>query len=623
MIREEDIREVRDRTDVVELVGERTTLRRKGRLFWGLCPFHQEKTPSFKVDPESGLYHCFGCGEGGDAFGFLMKTEGLDFVDAVRLLAERCHFELRDTAREARGPARGRLLEAHDRAERFYSEALMRAEDASQARDYLASRGFHSDAARRFGLGWSPGGDALVKQLSAAGFSEAEVLAAGLAVRSQAGRLSDRFRRRLMFPIRDTAGRVVAFGGRVLDDGQPKYLNSADSPLFRKSRVLYALDAAKEAIGRERTAVVVEGYTDVIAAHIAGFSNVVATLGTAFTEEHLRLLARFADRVVLVFDADEAGLAAADRTMDFAGRYGLAGTGIVARIIDEGKLDVRVAVLPQGKDPADLLSKDPGAFGAALEKAEPLVDFALERRISGHDLSTLAGRLDAARDALRVLAGVESPVAMKEHLELLATRLQLETHALEAELARAGKKRPVVADGAKAAAPPAVSGATGPAGPPASDVLLERQALAALIKRPALLAAWESALGEDLFSEEVHVLLWRELEASSGREPSELARLFAGRPEVASVLADIISDDAEAEGLADDFADIVGRLKDFALRRQIEDAKARLMSAERAGEPIDGLQADLWELQRERHRWRRPGQHGSDERSEDATTEDE
>lgn len=624
MIREEDIREVRERTDIVEVVGERVTLRRKGRLFWGLCPFHQEKTPSFKVDPEVGLYHCFGCGEGGDVFGFMMKTEGLDFVDAVRLLAERAHFELTETVRTGPGqggPSRMRLLDAHRVAQRFYAEQLMRAEEARLARDYLAGRGFHSEAARLFGLGWAPGGDSLVGELTRAGFSEAELLSSGLAVRSEAGHLGDRFRRRAMFPIRDTAGRVIAFGGRVLDDGQPKYLNSADSPIFRKSKVLYALDAAKQAITEEGSVAVVEGYTDAIAAHVAGLTNVVATLGTALTEEHLRVLARFARRVVLVFDADEAGLAAAERSLAFAGRYGVPGAGLIARVVDEGKLDVRVAVLPEGSDPADLLGRDPEAFRTTLAEAEPLVDFVLERRIAGRDLSAVSGRLDAAREALAVLADVESPVARREYLELVASRLQLEAHVLEAE-----SRRMAGAGAGRARAAKEATGEPTTAGmpqPPTPETLVERQALTALIHSPELAAEWGDVLREELFSDPDARAVWRELSGAGAPSAEELARRLSDRPAAAASLAGVLLGEEEAARLAGEFSDIVRRLKEFSLGRQIDEAKARLMSAERSGGPIDELQAELWELQRAQHEWRLWPERGSDEqRSDGTTTED-
>jgi DNA primase len=346
------------------------------------------------------------------------------------------------------------MVEAHRAAQAFYMKQLTagKGPDETKAREYLANRCIHSDTARRFSLGWAPGGTALVNALTKAGFTADELVQAGVAVRQDGGRVVDRFRRRVMFPIRDTAGRAVAFGGRVLDDSHPKYLNSADSPLFRKGKLLYALDLAKQAIQAERTAVIVEGYTDVIAAHSASVGNVVATLGTAFTEDHLRLLSRFADRVVLVFDADAAGLAAAERGLRYASEYGVPTEGVVASVVDQGKVDVRVAVLPEGKDPADLLGDDPGAFRAAIDESVPLVDFAIERRVARHDVTSLSGRLEAAREALAVVAAIQSLPARQAYMERLATRLNLEPHALEAELARV---TPAVEATARSTAPKA------------------------------------------------------------------------------------------------------------------------------------------------------------------------
>lgn len=610
MVRDEDIREVRDRTDVTDLIGERITLRRKGGLYWGLCPFHSEKTPSFKVDPDVGLYHCFGCGESGDAFTFVMKTEGLDFLDAVRFLAERAHYVIQEAASGRRGPDRGRMVDAHRAAQAFYTKLLTsgKGADESQAREYLGGRGIHSDTARRFSLGWAPGGTELVDTLTTAGFTPDELVQAGLAVRQEGGRVADRFRRRVMFPIRDTAGRVVAFGGRVLDDSHPKYLNSADSPLFRKGKLLYGLDLAKQAIQAERTAVIVEGYTDVIAAHVAGAANVVATLGTAFTEDHLRLLSRFADRVVLVFDADAAGLAAAERGLRYASEYGVPAEGLVASVVDQGKVDVRVAVLPEGKDPADLLGDDPGAFRAAIEAAVPLVDFAIERRVARHDVTSLSGRLEAAREALAVVAAIQSLPARQAYLERLSTRLNLEPHALEAELARVG---PAVDMPRRAPTLGSATGAPGGVGAPFAGLeetpegRAEVQALTVVLHHRGLLAEYAEAFAGGLFSYEATRRVWDAIEASEGDiDARELVAGSASDPVASAALASLLLRSEDAARLAQDFAKIVRRLKEFALGRQIEELKARLAESERTGQGTRDVAAALWHLQQERHRLR-------------------
>lgn len=450
----------------------------------------------------------------------------------------------------------------------------------------------------------------MVDTLTKASFAPDELVQAGLAVRQEGGRVVDRFRRRLMFPIRDTAGRVVAFGGRVLDDSHPKYLNSADSPLFRKGKVLYALDLAKQAIQAARTAVIVEGYTDVIAAHMAGTGNVVATLGTAFTEDHLRLLSRFADKVVLVFDADAAGLAAAERGLRYASEYGVPTEGLVASVVDRGKVDVRVAVLPEGKDPADLLGEDPEAFRAAVEAAVPLVDFAIERRVARHDITSLSGRLEAGREALAVVAAIQSLPARQAYLERLSTRLNLEPHALEAELARVAR-----ALDASVGAAPSKSTPGGEAGGGAPFAALEEtpegraevQALTVLLHRPVLLAEYAEAFAGGLFSFEATRRVWEAIESSKGVvDAGELVAASASDPGASSALASLLLHSEDADRLAQDFAQIVRRLKEFALGRQIEDLKARLAEAERTGQGTHDVAAALWELQQERHRLRRP-----------------
>jgi DNA primase len=602
LIGEDDIREVKARLDICELIGERVTLRRKGRVFWGLCPFHGEKTGSFKVDPTTGLYYCFGCGESGDAITFVMKTDGLDFNDAVRLLADRTHYELSESKSAApRGTGRARVIELYSAAERFYANALAKSEKAKAARDYLAGRGFHSDTARRFGLGWAEGGASLVEALKASGATADELVQAGLAVRTDDGRAADRFRRRIMFPIADTAGRVIAFGGRVIDDSQPKYLNSADSNVFSKGKVLYALDRAKKKMSEDGAAVVVEGYTDVIAAHEAGLTNVVATLGTAFTEDHLRLLSRFADRVYLVFDADVAGQNAAERGLRYAGDLGSGLGGLVGPVVDGGKVDVQVAVLPEGKDPADVLADGREAFEQALAASEPLVEFVIERRLARHDLSALKGRLDAAHDALEVVATIESGPARSKYVELLRDRLHLEEHTIEAELKRvASSARTSPAQGAPTS--PALSSDEQGLTP---ELLAERQALAAIIEEPELTGEYEGVLGEDLFSHAATRRLWQTVKSCpAGSDVREAVANISGEPGMAAALASVLLATSDAHPLVENFSEIVARLKEFSLRRQIEDMHTQLAGAERTGTPTEEISAQLWELQRELHAWR-------------------
>jgi DNA primase, catalytic core len=308
-----DLDSIRERVDIVDLVGETVRLQRTGRTYKGLCPFHTERTPSFIVSPDRGSWHCFGsCSTGGDVFGFVMRRDNVDFGEAVRLLAERAgiRLERRDSHIDE---AASRLQMANEAAAAFFHHALLNSTVASGARAYAHERGLDSDAIRDFQIGFAPDSwDAVASHLRGKGYTDAELVEAGLLVQGERGPY-DRFRARLMFPIRDSRGKVVGFGGRAFGDAQPKYLNSPQSPVFDKGNLLYALDRAGEAIRHEGLAVIVEGYMDVITAHRHGYSNVVASLGTALNERHIGILRRYTRSVALALDADDAGIEAAAR----------------------------------------------------------------------------------------------------------------------------------------------------------------------------------------------------------------------------------------------------------------------------------------------------------------------
>ncbi|MDR1422048.1 MAG: DNA primase [Coriobacteriales bacterium] len=429
MISEDDIRKVRDATDLVSLVGEQVVLRQRNREFWGNCPFHNEKTPSFKVDPATQFYHCFGCGEGGDAFKFVMKTEGVEFPEAVRILAQRVNVELsEDRGEEGAGATKGkkaRLYEVCAETAAFYHQNLMRTKSPAtdHARAYLAGRDMGGDIARAWKLGYSPGRGELVRHLSQKGFTSTEMIDANVAYRRE-GRsgITDRFYERVIFPISDLQGRVIAFGGRILGDNGPKYLNSAETLLFHKGSNLFAIDHAKASITARGIAIVVEGYTDVIAMHQAGFTNTVATLGTALTAQHIKLLARFARRVVLLFDGDEAGQRAATRAADL----------IPVAVSPEAgnKADLFVAVLPGTSDPAELCAAQEvedfdGANGAeamqqVLDRAVPLLRFALDRRLATWNIKQPESRARALDDVVRLLVPVKGTLQAADYVSYLA-----------------------------------------------------------------------------------------------------------------------------------------------------------------------------------------------------------
>ncbi len=414
-IADDDVTRVRAATDLVALVSEHTALKRVGRRFTGLCPFHAERSPSFSVNAEEGLYYCFGCQAKGDAITFVRATEGCDFVEAVERLAGRAGITLatEDPGERVERGRRQALYAAMASAEAFYHDRLLGHADAGPARQYLRSRGYDSETVRQFRLGFAPAGyDELVRHLRLPG---AVLQAAGLAHETARGRLNDSFRDRVMFPILDAGGRPIAFGGRVLPeslrrasgDPGPKYRNSPESPIYAKRRTLYGLSWAKREISARGETVVCEGYTDVIGFATAGVPHAVATCGTALTEDHLRLLSRFAPRVVLAFDADRAGQNAAARLYEWERRH---------------ELELAVATLPAGSDPAELARDNPTALAAAVAGARPFLGFQVDRALGAADLRIPEGSARAVDAALGAIAEHPNELVRDRYLSTVADR---------------------------------------------------------------------------------------------------------------------------------------------------------------------------------------------------------
>ena len=431
MISEAEISQVREATDLVSLIGARVVLKPRRNEFWGCCPFHNEKTASFKVDPVSQFYHCFGCGESGDAFTFTMKTENVDFPESVRILAARANIELAEDAQGYGKGRKARLYQVVEATADFYHQQIMRVKsnNTDAARSYLATRGMGGEVAKKWKLGFAPGHGQLAAHLTSLGFTAqemADVDVVRLAGSGQ-GRTSDRFFDRIIFPIFDIQGRAIGFGGRVFlpdDTSQAKYLNSAETLLFKKRDNLYAIDMAKSAIVNNKSAIVVEGYTDTIALHQAGFANTVATLGTALTAQHLRLLARFTERVVLLFDGDEAGLRAADRAMDLIEVAG--GTAALT----QRQADVYVALLPGNADPAEfVVAQGSEALNGVLDSAQPLVRYGLDRTLARYDLNQPEQRNRALTAALQLLRPLQGTVLASDYLSYLANVFNMDTQA--------------------------------------------------------------------------------------------------------------------------------------------------------------------------------------------------
>jgi DNA primase len=417
-IRQEDIEAVKERTDIVQLVSQYLTLKRSGHdAMSGLCPFHQEKTASFSVSPSKGVFYCFGCGKGGDAITFLRELESLSYVEAIERLAAAAGVQLRyegDSPAERRAAEhRKALFRANEQAAHLYREMLTGGREAADARAYVSERGLTPETIETFEIGYAPGyPDFLLRRLSQARDLSPEILLeSGLATRGDDGTVRDRFRGRLTFPIQDLQGRHLGFGARVLPSDpraaeQAKYLNTAETPIYRKHLLLYNLHRARAAIARSGEAFVVEGYTDVIGLAQAGIDNAVATCGTALGKEHFELLSRFARRAVLAFDSDEAGARAAERAFAFQETY---------------PIQAVVMIMPEGLDPAEMVAKH-GAQAVldAAAHARPLVEYMLRRTVGRHELGTIEGQSAAVSETLPILERLEDPVRRSEYAGLVA-----------------------------------------------------------------------------------------------------------------------------------------------------------------------------------------------------------
>ncbi|MBE6555999.1 MAG: DNA primase [Ruminococcaceae bacterium] len=425
MIPKEIIEEIRYRSDIEDVIGTYVTLKRAGSNRNGLCPFHSEKTPSFTVFPTTKSFYCFGCGAGGDVITFIQKIENLDYVAAVELLATRAGITIPNdvTPDTAKNVSRRRVYEMNLEAAKFFRSALFDPTVGAEAMQYLTEhRRMGSAVIKRFGLGYAPNDFGLLtRHMRQKGFGEDELVEAFLSGRSRkSGKLYDLFRNRIMFPVIDTAGNIVAFGGRVMDDSKPKYLNSADTPGFKKSRILFGLNYAKDHCAQEL--ILCEGYMDTIAMHAAGFENAVATLGTAITSEHARLLSRYTKRVVINYDSDEAGQKAAEKAM---------------QLLSEVGLTVRVLKLSGAKD-ADEFIRRYGAdrFRSVMEASRTAFDFRLENILSRYDIMTAEGKIRAAREITSLIAGTGSGVERELYLRAASERLGISGESLGNDVAR-------------------------------------------------------------------------------------------------------------------------------------------------------------------------------------------
>ncbi|WP_018155105.1 DNA primase [Demetria terragena] len=510
LIKAEDIALVKERASLEDVVREHVTLRAAGPgSLKGLCPFHDEKSPSFNIRPAVGAYHCFGCGEGGDVIEFVMKVEHLSFSEAVERLAAKVglelHYEDGQRPREESLGRRSRLIEAHRVAEEFYAEQLLAPGEARTARDFLRGKGFDGKAAQAFGVGYAPRGmDVLAAHLRDKGFSADEMVTSGLAGRSQRGSLYDRFRGRVVWPIRDITGDTVGFGARRLfedDRIEAKYLNTSETPIYKKTHVLYGLDLAKRDMARDRKAVVVEGYTDVMACHLAGVPYAVATCGTAFGIDHIKLLRRIlrdeADReparVVFTFDGDAAGQKAAMKAFGEDQQWASQSF---------------VAVAPGGQDPCDLrLSAGDAAVKNLVDEAVPMFEFAVRTTLDRFDLDRPEGRVQAMRAVAPIISSIRDRSLRPEYARSVAGWLGVDVDQLSREIARAPRSTARAGTPEKNSPGPdsGAEQASGASTYPAPDlrdpiVLLERQMLQVLLQHPAAVGDQWKALESEGFS---------------------------------------------------------------------------------------------------------------------------
>ena len=545
-IRDEDVAAVNERTDIVKLVSGYLTLKKAGHdRFVGLCPFHTEKTPSFGVSPSKGLYHCFGCGKGGDAIGFLRDVEHLEFAEAVERLAKEAGVALRyegDTPAERRvASKRQALVRANEAAFELYHRTLLEAKEGEEARRYLETRGIDREVAAEFEIGYAPAyPDFLLRRLVKS-LSAELLVEAGLALKDQEGNVRDRFRRRITFPVHDLSGKAVGIGARILPGGRedgPKYLNSPETPVYRKAEVLYNLQRAKASATRSGEVFLVEGYTDVIAMVRAGVTNTVATCGTALGEGHFRLASRFAQRMVLAFDSDDAGARAAERAFEFVERF---------------PVQPVVLILPEGLDPADFVDQHGGETLRELSAgAVPLVEYMVRRTVGRHDLSTIEGQSAAVAAAVPLLEQLGDPVRQSEYAHLLAELAGVSEGSVVLKLERQLSGRPIEVQQAVKRA--------------SAQERVEREMLRILARDDVAYRSIAPRLSDEHFRSSRNRQLMALLRDADGRVSG--ASLEGGDDEVVQALTALALEPLDGDQLPGYPEEVWARLQEFLLRRR-------------------------------------------------------
>ncbi|MFM7499394.1 MAG: DNA primase [Actinomycetota bacterium] len=559
-IREDDVSHVRHASRIDDVVGDYVQLKNAGGgQKKGLCPFHDEKSPSFHVTPSKGFYHCFGCQTGGDVISFVMKIEHMSFTEAVERLADRMNYQLTYDEGQTRtgGSDRKRLLEANRLAALFYQEQLQQAGPAQVGREFLQSRGFDKSAAAKFGVGYAPDEwDALSKHLKSRGFSDGELELAGLTKPGQRGYI-DRFRNRLVWPIHEISGDVVGFGARRLSEADtgPKYLNTPETPIYTKSALLYGLEMAKKEIAKKRQVVVVEGYTDVMAAHLSGIETAVATCGTAFGDEHIRILRRllmdddaFRGEVIFTFDGDEAGQKAALRAFD-----------------DDQKFvsQTFVAVEERGLDPCELRIKDgDAAVRDLIARRIPLFEFAMKSKLKLFNLTTAEGRVSALKECAPLINKIRDRALRPEYVRSLAGWIGVDIELVREAVGRGARERSV-----------GPSNATEKSSP---TYLLEREVLKSIVQFSELALSWQELTPDDFADPELHNLFQVIREKKEGL--ASLSNLVADAPpELAALITELTVEPMRVTESTSHFMEsLIARLREVSVNRKISELKSSL-----------------------------------------------
>ena len=567
-IRDEDVAHVREHSHIDDVVGDYVQLKGAGGgQKKGLCPFHDEKSPSFHVTPSKGYFHCFGCQTGGDVIAFLMKLEHLTFTETVERLAERIGYKL---TYDSSGPStpginRSRLVAANLAASKFYQEELIKPGPAQVGRDFLNGRGFDRTAADQFGVGYAPDEwDALYKHLTSLGYTEIELNTAGLIKEGSRGNFIDRFRNRLIWPVKDISGDVVGFGARKLasddKDQGPKYLNTSETPIYKKSQLLYGLDMAKKEIAKKRQVVIVEGYTDVMAAHLAGVTTAVATCGTAFGDDHIRIIRRllmdddaFRGEVIFTFDGDAAGQKAALRAFDDDQKF-------VAQTF--------VAVAANGMDPCELRqSGGDEAVRDLVARRVPLFEFAMKSVIADYDTKTPEGRVSALNQVAPLIGKIKDASLRPEYVRSVSAWLGMEVDVVSTAVKKSGSRS------STASPTPEMQSSVNLKDP---ILMLEREVLKVKLQVPELAAAW-SELEPQAFSYEPYAALRARIDESADQAISDLLDRTQDE-QIRSLITELTVEPVRTDGEISEryIQSIFARLREVALSREIAEIKSSL-----------------------------------------------